>query len=242
VKIGLTLPQFSADAGAMVAAAQRAESAGIDAVFCYDHYPKPSRPEAQHGLTMLGALSQATERVEIGSLVARIGVVPDGVLLSALHTAARHAGPERFICGLGVGDQESDEEHEALDMARPPLEERFVRLESVACQLRDWGLTVWLAGRSRHAATLSAAIGAARNLWDPTDQQLADAVLEAEGRAITWGAQVDVTTDAGVDELAKKFAALRDMGITYAVAAPTKAGAPDAAERVMSAKERAGLS
>lgn len=242
MKIGLTLPQFNADAAAMVTAAQRAEAAGIDAVFCYDHYPKPSRPEAQHGLTMLGALSQATSTVELGTLVARIGVVPDGVLLSQLHTAARLAGPERFLCGLGIGDKESDEEDDAIGMERPPIDERFTRLETVAHQLTDWGLRVWVAGRSRRAATLSAAIGAARNLWDPTDQQLADAVLEAEGRPITWGAQVDVTNDAGVKELAEKFAALNDMGIAYAVAAPTKAGAPDAAEQVMRSKELAGLS
>lgn len=241
MKIGITLPQFNADARAMLLAAQRAEANGIDAVFCYDHYPKPSRPEAQHGLTMLGAIAAATTTVELGTLVARIGVSLDGVLLSQFHTAARLAGPERFICGLGIGDKESDEEDDALGLERPSIDERFTRLEFVAHQLHEWGLRIWVAGRSRRAATLSAAIGAARNLWDPTDQQLADAVLEADGRPITWGAQVDVTNDDGVKALAEKFAALNEMGIAYAVAAPTKAGAPDAAERVMQAKSLAGL-
>ncbi len=241
MKIGLTLPQFSGDAAAMVAAAQRAEAEGIDAVFAYDHYPKPDRPEALHGLTMLGALAVATERIAIGTLVARIGVVPDGVLISQIRTAARLAGPGRFLAGLGVGDKLSDPEDDALGITRPPLDERFARLEFVATTLRDIGVDVWIAGRSRRGAALSAAIGAARNLWEPTDQQLAEALLEAEGRPITWGAQVEVTTDDGVEQLAAKFHALHAMGVAYAVAAPTKAGAPDAAARVMSAKVQAGL-
>lgn len=241
MKIGLTLPQFSGDATAMVAAARRAEGEGIDAVFAYDHYPKPDRPEALHGLTMLGALAVATERIELGTLVARIGVVPDQVLLSQMRTAARLAGPDRFIAGLGVGDHLSDPEDAALGITRPSLDERFERLELVAVTLRGYGIPVWVGSRSRRGAALSAAVGAGRNLWEPTDQQLAEALLEAEGRPVTWGAQVDVTTDAGVKELAEKFAALDGMDVAYAIAAPTKAGAPDAAARVMSAKELAGL-
>ena len=240
MQIGLTLPQFSADAAAMVDAARRAEDEGIDAVFAYDHYPRPGRPEALHGLTMLGALAEATERVTLGLLVARIGVVPDAVLVSAIRTAVRLAGG-RFIAGMGVGDKQSDPEDEALGIVRPPLDERFVRLEYVASTLKDEGVEVWLAGRSRRAATLSAALGVGRNLWEPTDQQLADAVLESEGRAITWGAQVDVTNDAGVEALATKLAAVADMGVTMAIPAPTKAGAPDAAAQVMRAKKIAGL-
>ena len=225
----------------MVAAAQRAEAAGIDLVVAYDHYPKPARPEALHGLTMLGAIAVATERVQIGTLVARIGVVPDQVLISQIRTAARLAGPGRFIAGLGVGDHLSDDEDEALGITRPSLDERFARLEVVATTLRSHGIDVWIGSRSRRGAALSAAVGAGRNLWDPTDQQLAEAVLEADGRPITWGAQVEVTTDDGVAALAEKLAALADMKVAYAIAAPTKAGAPDAAEQVMRSKKLAGL-
>lgn len=241
MRIGITLPQFSGDAPAMVAAAKRAEDVGLDAVFAYDHYPREGRWEALHGMTMLGALAVATERVAIGSLVARIGVVPDGVLLSGIRTANK-LSQGRFIAGIGIGDKESDVEDVALNITRPPIDERFTRLEYVASELHKDGIEVWVAGRSRRAATMSAGLGIARNLWDPTEQQLAEAVLEAEGRPMTWGAQVDVTNDDGVKSLAEKFAALSEMGISAAVAAPTKAGAPDAAERVMSAKELAGLS
>ena len=99
-------------------------------------------------------------------------------------------------------------------------------------------------GRRQESARrhrVAAATGAGRNLWEPTDQQLAEAVLESEGRDVTWGAQVDVTDDAGVNDLAEKFAALAKMGVAVAIAAPTKAGAPDAAAQVMRAKKIAGL-
>jgi len=223
----------------MVDAARRAEAEGIDAVFAYDHYPRAGRPETLHGLTMLGALAVATDSLILGTLAVRVGVVPDGVALSAIRTAARLADG-RFVAGIGVGDKESDPEDEALDIKRPPLEERFVRLEKMAATLLADGIDVWVAGRSRRAATVAAAVGAGRNLWEPTDQQLAEAVLECE-HDVTWGAQVDVTDDAGVAALGKKFAALAAMKVAVAIAAPTKAGAPDAAARVMRAKKLAGL-
>jgi alkanesulfonate monooxygenase SsuD/methylene tetrahydromethanopterin reductase-like flavin-dependent oxidoreductase (luciferase family) len=189
---------------------------------------------------MLGALAVSTERVTLGPLVARIGVVPDAVLISQMRTACRLADG-RFIAGIGVGDKESDPEDAALGVTRPSLDERFVRLEFVASALHDDGIEVWVGGRSRRAATLSAALGVGRNLWDPTDQQMADAILESEGHPITWGATLDITSDDGVDALAQRFAALNDMGVAAAVVAPTKAGAPDAAARVMRAKKSAGL-
>lgn len=240
MKVGITLPQFSADALAMVEAARRAEAQGLDGVFVYDHYPKPDRPEALHGHTMLGALTVATARVDVGTLVARIGVVPDGVLLSQLRTGARLA-PGRFIAGIGVGDKLSDDEDAALGITRPSTDERFVSLEHVAAQLLHDGVTVWVGGRSRRAATLSAAIGAGRNLWEPTDTQLKEALAEADGRQVTWGATLDIGDDAGIDALAANLRDLAAAGVAYAIVAPRKAGAPDAAERVMNAKGLAGL-
>ena len=213
----------------MVDAARRAEAAGLDGVFVYDHYPRDGRPEVLHGHVMLGALSQATQRVTIGMLVARVGVVADAVLLSQLRTAARLA-PGRFVAGLGVGDHQSDPEDAALGITRPSLDERFNRLETIAAALIDDGIEVWIAGRSRRAATVTAAVGAVRNLWDPTDQQLKDAVAEGP---VTWGATGDIT--------AETLRSLNDLGVAYAVVAPHTASAPDAAARVMDVKRQAGL-
>ena len=229
MKIGITLPQFNADALGMVEAARRAEEAGLDGVFVYDHYPREGRTEAHQGHVMLGALATATERVTIGSLVSRIGVHNDAVLISKLRTAHRLA-PGRFVAGLGVGDHESDVEDEALGITRPPLEERWTRLEFVAATLMKEGIEVWVGGRSRRAATVAAALGAKRNLWDPTDTQLKEAVAEGP---VTWGSTADADP--------AKLRELADLGVDYAVVAPLKAGAPDAAARVMDAQEQAGL-
>jgi alkanesulfonate monooxygenase SsuD/methylene tetrahydromethanopterin reductase-like flavin-dependent oxidoreductase (luciferase family) len=229
VRIGITLPQFSANALAMVEAARRAETVGLDGVFVYDHYPREGRTEALQGHVMIGALAVATERVTIGNLVSRIGVIPDAVLISKLRTAARLA-PGRFVAGLGVGDHESDVEDAALGIKRPDLEERWTRLEFVAAQLHKEGIEVWVGGRSRRAATVAAAVGAKRNLWEPTDTQIKDAVAEG---AVTWGATADPNPD--------KLRELAALGVDFAVVAPLKAGAPDAAARVMRAKEEAGL-
>ncbi len=229
----------------MVAAARRAQDVGLDAVFAYDHYPRPDRPEALHGLTMLGALAISTRSLVIGTLVARIGVVADNVLVSQVRTAALLAGG-RFVAGLGVGDHESDAEDAALGITRPSLEERLRRLEYVAATLHGEGIEVWIGGRSKHAATIAAAVGVGRNLWDPSAEHLDEALAAAsavagEYRPVTWGAQVDVTTDVGVASLAATFKDLAARGVALAVAAPTKAGAPDAAERVMRSKKLAGL-
>ncbi len=232
MRIGLTLPQFSADALAMVSAAVRAEAEGIDAVFAYDHYPRPDRPEALHGHTMLGAIAASTEHLRIGSLVARIGVVPDQVLISKTRTAARLA-PGRFVAGLGVGDHESDAEDRALGITRPSLDERFERLEFVATELKRDGIDVWIGGRSARAARVAAAVGVTRNLWDAPMAEVA--------AGDTWGAVFDIGDDAGVESLAAKLRELDQLGVTVAVVAPLKAGAPDAAARVMSAKKLAGL-
>jgi alkanesulfonate monooxygenase SsuD/methylene tetrahydromethanopterin reductase-like flavin-dependent oxidoreductase (luciferase family) len=230
MRVGITLPQFNPDALGMVEAARRAERAGVDGVFVYDHYPRAGRGEALQGHVMIGAIAMATERVTIGSLVSRIGVIPDQVLISKLRTAHRLA-PGRFVAGLGVGDHESDVEDDALGITRPDLEERWTRLEFVAATLQNEGVEVWVGGRSRRAATVAAAVGAKRNLWEPTDTQLTEAIAEGP---VTWGA----TQDPDADQLRK----LAELGAYYAVVAPLKAGAPDAAAQLMSAKQAAGLS
>ena len=58
MKIGVTLPQFADEADSALDAARRAESLGIDGVFCFDHlWPigQPGRPALSSG-PLLGAL------------------------------------------------------------------------------------------------------------------------------------------------------------------------------------------
>ena len=59
--------------------ASRAEELGLDGVFCFDHlWPmdQPGRP-AIAAWPLLGALVATTRTITIGTLVARIGLLPD---------------------------------------------------------------------------------------------------------------------------------------------------------------------
>jgi F420-dependent oxidoreductase-like protein len=90
---------------ASVAWAQRAESLGYDHLWVYDHVETVPRRERTHcfeAFTMLAALSQRTERVELGQLVTCVGYRNVGLL------AKEAAGIDvmsdgRLILGLGAG-------------------------------------------------------------------------------------------------------------------------------------------
>ena len=85
MKIGITLPQFRHEAGSAIEAARRAEDLGLDGVFCFDHlWPmaQPDRP-ALSMAPLLGALAASTSTISVGTLVSRVGLVPDGVLVAA---------------------------------------------------------------------------------------------------------------------------------------------------------------
>ncbi len=113
----------------MVEAAKRAEGEGIDAVFAYDHYPRAGRPEALHGLTMLGALAVATSACCSARSSLRVGVVPDAVRICQVRTAARLGrGSVRRRHRRGRPASPIPKTRRSASR-RPPLDERFVRLE-----------------------------------------------------------------------------------------------------------------
>jgi alkanesulfonate monooxygenase SsuD/methylene tetrahydromethanopterin reductase-like flavin-dependent oxidoreductase (luciferase family) len=260
VKIGVTLPQFSTDGQRAVAAAERAEAAGLDGIFVFDHLWPIGRPglPALHGMTLLAASAARTERVDVGTLVARIGLVPDLVLRRMFETVA-HIAPGRLIAGMGVGDDKSALEDEAAGLLRETPPQRFARLGVLAAHLRPEGIPVWVGGRSRLARTTASGHADAVNFWGVSVAELVDEAPLAAPASVTWGQQVLVGRDkndlaerlathgglrpgllAGtVEQIGAHLAALADAGVTYAVCAPLDSGAPDAAERVAAAAEYA---
>ncbi len=133
MKVGITLPQFRDEADSALEAARRAEALGIDGVFCFDHlWPmgQPGRPALSSG-PLLGALAASTSTIAIGPLVARIGLLPDDVLVAVLAGLAS-LSDGRLIAGLGTGDHLSRAENEAFGIPFEPASERRVRLASVA--------------------------------------------------------------------------------------------------------------
>ena len=103
MRTGVVLPLFRDTPDAAFAAASAAVAAGVDGLFCYDHiWPlgQPERP-ALAPFPVLGALAtrlgpprEAGEGPFLGTLVARVGLVPNAVL-AAQFTALDRLAPGR---------------------------------------------------------------------------------------------------------------------------------------------------
>ena len=222
VRVGITLPQFRDDAEPALARARAAEAAGLDGVFVFDHlWPlhQPDRP-ALHSLVLLGALAAETERVTLGPLVARVGLLPNAVLVHALASVHRMIGP-RLLVTLGTGDEGNRPENEAYGVPYPPVAQRVAELVDSVRRLRAEGVATWVGGRSR-AVRRVASEADGWNRWgadvatfaaEVADLQEAAAV--ATGRPsettrvdVSWGGQVLVgRTEA---EAAAKLARIGD--------------------------------
>lgn len=256
LKVGTTLPQFRHEPGPAIDAARRAESAGLDGVFVFDHlWPlgQPGRP-ALYWLGLLGALAAETERVTLGPLVARIGLVPDAVLVHSLSSLQRMLGP-RLIAALGTGDEGNRPENEAYGVAFRALPDRLDSLAWCCRRLRADGVHTWVGGRS--PALRRAAVDAdGWNGWGSDPASFArDAHSVASGRELSWGGQVLIgRTRAQADaklrahgtrpglvagtvaDLRAHFDALAAAGASWAICAPLDIGTdPDAVEMLAEA-------
>ena len=218
VRIGLTLPQFHDEAEPAVEVARRAEAAGLDGVFVFDHLWRIARPEgpALHGTTLLGALAAETERVSVGTLVARVGLVPDAVLVHTFATLGRMAGA-RLVAGLGVGDAVSRSENLAYGVAFPPAADRRASLAECCRRLRASGIVTWVGGLSEGTRAVGRREADALNLWG-VDAAAVAAEVEASSPAdVTWGGQVDVAPGRGAGAILRSLA---EAGASWAVVAP----------------------
>jgi alkanesulfonate monooxygenase SsuD/methylene tetrahydromethanopterin reductase-like flavin-dependent oxidoreductase (luciferase family) len=227
VKVGVTLPQFRDDADAAIAAARRAEELGLDGVFCFDHlWPigQPGRPAVSSG-PLLGAVAASTSTIHIGTFVARIGLLPDDVLVEMLVGLNAISGG-RLIAGLGTGDKLSQAENQAFGLPFEPAEERRVRLASVAVAVQARGIKVWVGGGLPSTSQLAQTVGGAVNLWEADVLRVAE--MTAAGFETTWGGPVEgdaAQVEARLQELA-------EAGATWAVCAW-----PDSLEIVAEAAE-----
>lgn len=224
MKVGITLPQFRDEPETALAVARLADEAGLDGVFVFDHlWPigQASRP-AMHSLAMLGALAAETTHIGIGSLVARVGLLPDAVLVNALLSVQRMSGG-RFVAGLGVGDHLSKAENLAFGVAFAPPEERVRSLVTCARELKAAGVPVWVGGTSRRMHDIAVTESIPLNLWGVDVARVA----ATEGVEVTWAGQLAPDTD-----VAAHARALEEAGATWAVYAPIGTPWPDAVTRL----------
>lgn len=162
VCLGVTLPQFTGDRAEVLAGVQRAEAAGLDSVWLFDHlWPLPPQrkeggapvgasargepPDARRTIdvpvleawTTLAYLAAATRRITIGTLVTRSSLRHPAVLAKMAATAVAVA-PGRIILGVGSGDRKSRAENEAYGLPYWSGAARREQLVSTVGALRDF--------------------------------------------------------------------------------------------------------
>jgi len=214
MKVGITLPQFRDEADSALAAARRAEELGIDGVFCFDHlWPmgQPGRPALSSG-PLLGALAASTSTIGLGTLVARIGLLPDEVLVEVLCGVHAISGG-RLVAGIGTGDRLSREENESYGIPFETAAIRRGRLASVATAVAAAGVPVWVGGGRPENVAIASATGAAVNVWQVDAEPVAG--LVAQGVEVTWGGPVGDT----VAEATATLGSVARAGATWAVCA-----------------------
>ena len=214
MKVGITLPQFRDEADSALAAARRAEELGIDGVFCFDHlWPmgQPGRPALSSG-PLLGALAASTSTIGLGTLVARIGLLPDEVLVEVLCGVHAISGG-RLVAGIGTGDRLSREENESYGIPFETAAIRRERLATVATAVAAAGVPVWVGGGRPENVAIASATGAAVNVWQVDAEPVAG--LVAQGVEVTWGGPVGDT----VAEATATLGSVARAGATWAVCA-----------------------
>jgi alkanesulfonate monooxygenase SsuD/methylene tetrahydromethanopterin reductase-like flavin-dependent oxidoreductase (luciferase family) len=230
VRVGVTLPTFRDDAFALQAAG-RAEELGLDGVFVFDHlWPlgAPQRP-ALSAFPTLGAVAASTRTIGVGTLVARIGLVPDEILVAQLLTV-HHMAPGRLIAGLGTGDAQSAGENLAFGIPFDAADERRLSLRACAAHLAGAGVEVWVGGGSAATNQVAVDLGVAVNLWGAPPAVVAALRSRCE---VTWAGPVGGESP----EIALWLEELSTAGATWAVCAwpPSIEAVAEAAASVRSA-------
>lgn len=188
------LPLATGDSARTLASARRASELGYDGVFSFDHLHAPqdaSRPSLE-AFTMLAAIATACPALAVGTMVARVGVRPLGVLAKMAAQLDDLSGG-KAILGLGAGDEGSHDELTRFGIPDPATqgERRQLLGETTAAvrallrgqvwaggavtgpvtgpllptPMRRDGPPIWLGGVSDEVVALAATVADGWNGW-----------------------------------------------------------------------------
>jgi hypothetical protein len=199
IRTGIVLPTFRESPEGSFEVAHEALAAGVDGVFCYDHiWPigEPDRP----ALAPFPLLAQLAASIDVpstgemaggrggpffGTLVARVGLVPNAVLLGQF-SALAFLAPGRVIAGLGTGDRLSKAENLACGIPFTSSAERRGDMLELAQTLRGRDIEVWIAGGMAARTEETRAAGAALNVWDADPSLVASRTQRPDAVEVTW--------------------------------------------------------
>jgi alkanesulfonate monooxygenase SsuD/methylene tetrahydromethanopterin reductase-like flavin-dependent oxidoreductase (luciferase family) len=197
----VTLPQFTDDASKFLDGARRAEEAGLDSIWVFDHmWPLTGGRERPviECWTALGTLAVVTERIGIGSLVTRSSL-RHPALIGKMAATVGEVAPRRLTVAIGSGDAASREENQAfglpyfsgrmryadlastVEVVRRYLnEERFSHADEIVA-IQDLPTSprsahpppVWVAGRSKPILEIAGRLGDGWNGWGGTPEKFA---------------------------------------------------------------------
>ncbi|MFZ0060072.1 MAG: LLM class flavin-dependent oxidoreductase [Acidimicrobiales bacterium] len=213
MRVGVIIPSFSRTVAAARSCAAAAEEAGIHGVFAYDHLWPPGAPgrPAIAPFPLLGMLAAATSAIVLGTLVARIGLVPDEVLLDEFRTLEGLSGG-RLIAGIGTGDRRSAAENLAYGLDPGSAQARRRAILAVGSALTEEGIPVWIGAGASTTNAIARAIGATVNVFGVRAARVAE--LGRDG-AICWGGALA----RGAECAAAQLRSLAGAGATWAIVA-----------------------
>jgi luciferase-like monooxygenase len=208
VKVGVLLPTFRDSPNDAFRVALRAEGAGLDGVFAFDHlWPigDPERPSLAP-FPLLASVVGRCATVSVGPLVARVGLVSTKKLIEEFATLDALA-PGRVIAALGTGDELSKDEHVAYGLDYPSGEQRRGLLAE-AIEALSSTMEVWCGAGSAATNRVARHYGVTLNFWGVPPAVVRDAAAEGP---VNWAGPLGRDARGTLDELAS-------AGATWAIA------------------------